>query len=76
MQVNELAAEIVRKIDEGEGGEISMPLYARWIGVLGILPEGVGRLARGWAGLDGAGWAAFGGVRESGGGSAVGEKKT
>lgn len=59
VQVNELAAAIVEKIDRGEGGELSMPLYARWIGLLGVLPAGIGGLVRGMAGLDRAGWAAF-----------------
>lgn len=58
--VNELAAEIVKRIDAGEGGELSMPLYARWIGLLGVLPAGVGSLTRRIAGLDTAGWKAFG----------------
>lgn len=59
VQVNELAAEIVKRIDAGEGGELSMPLYARWIGLLGLLPEGMGGLVRRMAGLDRAGWEAF-----------------
>lgn len=64
VQVNELAAEIVKRIDKGEGGEVSLPLYARWIGLLGLLPQGVGKLVRRVAGLDGAGWAAFGEGRQ------------
>ena len=60
VQVNELAAEIVKRIDAGEGGELSMPLYARWIGLLGLLPAGMGSTTRRLAGLDTAGWQAFG----------------
>lgn len=63
MDVQKLAGEIVRKVDRGEGGEVSMPLYARWIGVLGVLPEGVAGVVRRWSGVDGAGWGAFGGGR-------------
>lgn len=62
VQVNELAAEIVKRIDRGKGGEVSLPLYARWIGLLRLLPQGIGKLVRRIAGLDSAGWAAFGDV--------------
>ncbi|KAK5005813.1 hypothetical protein LTR28_007247, partial [Elasticomyces elasticus] len=50
----ELAREIVELVDEGMSGEISMPLYARWVQWLGVLPVGLQRVIRGLSGLDGA----------------------
>ena len=50
----EVAREVIRAIDEGRGGELAMPLYARWIGVMGALPVGVQRGLRWWSGADGA----------------------
>ena len=50
----ELASEIVRMIDAGESGNISMPLYARWIEWLHVLPPGLQRVARQMAGIDNA----------------------
>lgn len=48
----ELAGEIVRAVDEGVSGEVSLPLYARWVGVLGVLPYSVQRVARWASGVD------------------------
>ena len=48
----ELAREIVRMIDMGESGEISMPLYARWIEWLHVLPVGAQRIVRRLSGID------------------------
>ena len=48
----ELAREIVRMIDAGESGEISMPFYARWIDWLHVLPVGVQRILRRLSGVD------------------------
>ena len=50
----ELAREIVRMIDAGESGEISMPLYARWIEWLHVLSVGMQKLVRRLSGIDGA----------------------
>ncbi|RMX80691.1 hypothetical protein D0869_07364 [Hortaea werneckii] len=50
----ELAKEIVRMVDAGESGNISMPLYARWIEWLHVLPAGLQRVARQMAGIDDA----------------------
>ncbi|KXL42615.1 hypothetical protein M433DRAFT_140093 [Acidomyces richmondensis BFW] len=52
VSVVELAAEIVRMVDAGRGGEISMPVYARWIECLGILPASVQSGIRRWSGVD------------------------
>lgn len=48
----ELAREIVRMIDAGESGDISMPLYARWIEWMHVLPVSLQRLARKLSGVD------------------------
>jgi hypothetical protein len=48
----DLAKEIVRKIDSGFSGEISMPLYARWIPLLPALPVSIQKIVRGWSGMD------------------------
>lgn len=50
----EVAVKIVEMIDRGEGGVVSEPAYARWIAWLGVLPVGLQRLAKSWAGLDDA----------------------
>lgn len=48
----ELAREIVRMIDAGESGYISMPLYARCIDWLHVLPAGLQKYARAFSGVD------------------------
>ena len=48
----ELAREIVRMVDAGESGEISMPFYARWIDWLHVLPVGLQRILRRLSGVD------------------------
>lgn len=50
----ELAVKIVEMIDRGEGGVVSEPAYARWIAWLGVLPLGLQRMAKSWAGTDDA----------------------
>jgi short-subunit dehydrogenase len=48
----ELAREIVRMIDSGESGQISMPFYARWIEWMHVLPVSMQKLARKMSGVD------------------------
>lgn len=48
----ELAKAVVQAIEQGESGEISLPLYAKWIGILGVLPFSLQKLARGLSGAD------------------------
>lgn len=48
----ELAREIVRDVESGWGGHISVPLYARWIDWLHVLPVGLQRAARWASGVD------------------------
>ncbi len=50
----EVAVKIVALIDRGEGGLVSEPAYARWIAWLGVLPVGLQRMAKSWAGMDDA----------------------
>ena len=52
VEVQELAMRLVKMVDEGRGGRISLPAYAEWIEVLGVLPVGVQKLLRDWAGVD------------------------
>ena len=54
VDVRELAMKIVWMIDQGEGGVIAMPAYARWIAWMGVLPAGLQKLARWVSGVDGA----------------------
>ena len=44
--------KLVKMVDEGRGGRVSVPSYASWIELLGLLPVGVQRAVRGWAGVD------------------------
>jgi NAD(P)-dependent dehydrogenase (short-subunit alcohol dehydrogenase family) len=64
VEAPELAREIVRIVDEGVSGEISLPLYAKWVGVLQVLPFSLQRLARWVSGVD----TAMEGFRARGGG--------
>ena len=50
----DLAREIVGMVDRGEGGEISLPVYAAWIEWVFVLPRSVLRGVRWVAGIDGA----------------------
>lgn len=52
VEAPELAREIVRIVDAGESGDISLPLYANWVGVLDVLPFSLQRLARWASGVD------------------------
>ena len=54
VEVSELAVQITRMVNEGRGGEIAEPAYARWISFLGLLPAGAQTLVRDWAGVDSA----------------------
>ena len=54
VDVRELAMRIVWMIDQGEGGVIAMPAFARHIAWVGILPAGLQKLARWCSGVDSA----------------------
>lgn len=48
----ELAREIAKMIDAGESGEISMPLYAKMIDFMHVLPASLERTVRRVTGVD------------------------
>ena len=48
----DVAKEILRLVESGESGEVAVPLYARYIQVLGCLPFGVQAVIRRWSGVD------------------------
>lgn len=48
----DVAKEIIAAIDAGASGELAMPLYARWIQVLSILPVGLQKALRWASGMD------------------------
>ncbi|KAI9878500.1 MAG: hypothetical protein M1830_000732 [Pleopsidium flavum] len=48
----DVAKEIIAAIDAGVGGELAMPLYARWVNVLGVLPAGLQKTLRWASGVD------------------------
>jgi short-subunit dehydrogenase len=48
----EIGKDIIKLVERGESGEIALPLYSRYIGILGVLPVGVQHLIRRWSGLD------------------------
>lgn len=52
VEVREVAMRIVGMVDRGEGGEVRMPAYARWIGGMGALPVGWQRALRELSGVD------------------------
>ena len=48
----EVAVKIVEMVDGGDGGVVSLPASARWIAWMAVLPVGVQRVLREWAGVD------------------------
>jgi NAD(P)-dependent dehydrogenase (short-subunit alcohol dehydrogenase family) len=48
----EVAKEVIAAIEGGSSAQLSMPLYARWIDWLNVLPVGVQRIARWASGVD------------------------
>lgn len=48
----DVAKEIVAAIDSGKGATVAMPLYARWVDWLNVLPVGVQTIVRWAAGVD------------------------
>lgn len=52
VEVRELAVRLVKMIDEGEGGVLALPAYARLISCLEVLPVGVQQMVRRWSGVD------------------------
>jgi short-subunit dehydrogenase len=54
VEVQTLAMKIKTMVNEGRGGHIAEPGYARWISILDVLPVGVQRVVGRLAGLDSA----------------------
>ena len=48
----DVAKEVIKAIDAGEGGVLAMPLYARWACWMGVLPAGLQKVVRWWSGID------------------------
>ena len=48
----EVAKEIVKAVDAGVSAELAMPLYSKWIQIMGMLPPGLKWLARKASRLD------------------------
>ncbi|KAL9612339.1 MAG: hypothetical protein Q9167_003072 [Letrouitia subvulpina] len=52
VEVRELAVNLVKMIDSGEGGTIAMPAYASSIAWVGILPKSMQNSMKRWSGVD------------------------
>lgn len=50
----DVAKEIIKAVDGGSSCELAMPLYARWIDWMNVVPVGAHRIARWMSGIDGA----------------------
>lgn len=50
----DVAREIIATVDKGSSAVLAMPLYARWVGWMGVLPVGMQAIARRISGIDGA----------------------
>ncbi|KAI4938525.1 hypothetical protein J4E85_000966 [Alternaria conjuncta] len=48
----DIGKDIIKLIERGESGEIALPLYSKYIQILGVLPVGVNHLVRKWSGMD------------------------
>lgn len=48
----EVAKSIMGLIEKGEGGEVALPLYARYVSILEVLPVGIQALVRRWTKMD------------------------
>ncbi|KAF2465451.1 short chain dehydrogenase/reductase [Lindgomyces ingoldianus] len=48
----DIAKEVIGLIEKGESGDVAVPLYSRYIQILGVLPLGVQVLIRKWSGID------------------------
>jgi len=50
----DLAREIVKTVDSGWSGEISLPLYTKWVPLLAAMPAAIQKIARSWSAMDSA----------------------
>ena len=52
LEVNNVAKEIVKWVERGDGGIIRMPFYAKCVPLVGVMPGVVQRGVRWWSGID------------------------
>lgn len=52
VEVQKLALKLVKMIDQGRGGRLAEPAYARWVPWLAVMPDGVQKMIRRWSGVD------------------------
>lgn len=52
LEAKDVAKEIVKLLERGDGGVIRMPFYAKCMPFYGVLPGGVQRLVRWFSGID------------------------
>jgi hypothetical protein len=48
----DVAKEVIKAIDGGSSDNLAMPLYARWVGWLNVLPVGMQKVVRWASGVD------------------------
>lgn len=48
----EIARETIKLVEKGDSGEVALPLYSRYIQVLGCLPYEIQHIVRRWSRLD------------------------
>ncbi len=52
LEAKDVAKEIVKWVERGDGGIIRMPFYAKCVPLLGVAPGFVQRAVRWWSGID------------------------
>ena len=52
MEPVDVAKEVIKAIDEGGSMYLAMPLYARWVGWMNVMPVGVQAILRRLSGVD------------------------
>ncbi|KIW93202.1 uncharacterized protein Z519_05807 [Cladophialophora bantiana CBS 173.52] len=52
LEAKDVAKEIVRCVERGDGGVIRMPFYAKCVPFLGVMPGAAQRVVRWWSGID------------------------
>jgi len=52
LSAHTVVKEIIRGLDEREGGEVYMPFYAQWVGALEWAPLWMRDVVQGWSGAD------------------------
>ncbi|KIW76591.1 hypothetical protein Z517_09035 [Fonsecaea pedrosoi CBS 271.37] len=52
LEAKDVAKEIVRWVERGDGGVIRMPFYAKCVPFLNVMPGAVQRVVRWWSGID------------------------